>query len=68
MKSSKLLMEEIHSAPKPHFRATSAIQMLDADNGYSGGKGGWIYKTDDGGFNLNILGSIGTLLDISFPF
>jgi photosystem II stability/assembly factor-like uncharacterized protein len=48
--------------------ATSAIQMLDADNGYAGGQGGWIYKTEDGGINWNILGSIGTLLDISFPF
>ncbi|PLW98270.1 MAG: hypothetical protein C0591_04870 [Marinilabiliales bacterium] len=48
--------------------ATSAIQMVDADNGYAGGQGGWIYKTEDGGINWNILGSIGTLLDISFPF
>ncbi|PKN97204.1 MAG: hypothetical protein CVU43_17570 [Chloroflexi bacterium HGW-Chloroflexi-5] len=48
--------------------ATSAIYMLDADNGYSGGQGGWIYKTSDGGLNWNILGSMGTCLAMSFPF
>ncbi len=47
--------------------ATQAIQMLDASNGYSGGAGGWIYKTDDGGLNWNILASMGNLTDISFP-
>ncbi|RLD45255.1 MAG: hypothetical protein DRI89_01525, partial [Bacteroidetes bacterium] len=36
-------------------------------NGYSGGAGGWVYKTDDGGQNWNILASMGNLLDISFP-
>ncbi|MBT8391572.1 MAG: hypothetical protein HKO83_05550 [Ignavibacteriaceae bacterium] len=47
---------------------TSAIHMLDADNGYSGGAGGWIYNTTNGGLNWNFIGSMGTLLDISFPF
>ncbi len=48
---------------------TSAIHMLDADNGYSGGQGGgWIYKTSDGGLNWNVLASMGTFLDMSFPF
>jgi photosystem II stability/assembly factor-like uncharacterized protein len=48
--------------------ATTAIHMLDADNGYSGGEGGWVYKTDDGGLNWDFIGSMGTLTDISFPF
>ncbi len=48
--------------------ATSAIHMLDTVNGYSGGQGGWVYKTDDGGLNWNMLASMGHLLDISFPF
>ena len=46
---------------------TIAIHMLDASNGYSGGAGGWVYKTVNGGLIWNILASIGTLLDISFP-
>jgi photosystem II stability/assembly factor-like uncharacterized protein len=47
--------------------ATNAIHMLDTINGYSGGDGGWVYKTSNGGQNWNILASMGTLLDISFP-
>ncbi len=47
---------------------TSAIHMLDADNGYSGGAGGWIYNTTNGGLNWDFIGSMGHLLDISFPF
>ena len=47
---------------------TSAIHMLDADNGYSGGAGGWIYNTTNGGLNWDFIGSMGNLLDISFPF
>jgi photosystem II stability/assembly factor-like uncharacterized protein len=47
---------------------TEAIHMLDANNGYSGGQGGWVYKTNTGGLNWNILNSMGILLlDISFP-
>ncbi len=48
--------------------ATNAVHMLDESNGFSGGDGGWIYKTTDGGQNWEILASMGTLLDISFPF
>lgn len=47
---------------------TSAIHMLDENNGYSGGAGGWVYTTSDGGLNWNILASMGSLSDISFPF
>ena len=53
---------------KPHpLGATNAIHMIDDDKGYSGGAGGWIYKTTDGGLNWNTLASMGTFLDISFP-
>ncbi|RLD73343.1 MAG: hypothetical protein DRI87_04225, partial [Bacteroidetes bacterium] len=55
---------EVQTTP---LGATQAVQMLDSINGYSGGAGGWVYKTDDGGQNWNILASMGTLLDISFP-
>jgi len=48
--------------------STSAIHMLDANNGYSGGQGGWVYNTADGGLNWNILASMSSLTDISFPF
>jgi photosystem II stability/assembly factor-like uncharacterized protein len=48
--------------------ATSAIHMLNGNNGYSGGQGGWVYKTSDGGLNWNILATMGSLSDISFPF
>lgn len=48
--------------------ATSAIHMLDSLNGYSGGQGGWVYKTTDGGDNWNMLSSMSSLTDISFPF
>ena len=48
--------------------STNAIHMLDGNNGYSGGEGGWVYNTSDGGLNWNILASMGNLLDISFPF
>ncbi|MBL7128751.1 MAG: hypothetical protein ISS16_07175 [Ignavibacteria bacterium] len=46
---------------------TTAIHMLDASNGYSGGDGGWVYNTPDGGLNWNFLASMGSLSDISFP-
>jgi len=55
---------EVQTTP---LGATQAVQMLDANNGYSGGAGGWVYKTDDGGQNWNILATMGTLIDISFP-
>ena len=55
---------EVQTTP---LGATQAVQMLDSINGYSGGAGGWVYKTDDGGLHWNILASMGTLLDISFP-
>ncbi|RLD73342.1 MAG: hypothetical protein DRI87_04220 [Bacteroidetes bacterium] len=45
----------------------TAIFMLDSLNGYSGSAGGWVYKTDDGGLNWNILATMGNLYDISFP-
>ena len=48
--------------------ATNSIHMLDPVNGYSGGQGGWVYKTTDGGDNWNILASMSSLTDISFPF
>jgi len=48
--------------------ATSAIQMLDGNNGYSGGAGGWVYTTSDGGLNWNMLASMSSISDISFPF
>jgi photosystem II stability/assembly factor-like uncharacterized protein len=44
-----------------------AIHMLDSLNGYCGGPSGWIYKTSNGGQNWNILASMGSLTDISFP-
>ena len=47
--------------------ATNAIHMLDASNGYSGGAGGWVYKTVNGGLIWNFLASMGSLSDISFP-
>ena len=47
---------------------THAIHMLDVNNGYSGGQGGWVYKTNDGGLNWNMLATMGSLTDISFPF
>jgi photosystem II stability/assembly factor-like uncharacterized protein len=34
---------EVQTTP---LGATQAVQMLDANNGYSGGDGGWVYKTD----------------------
>jgi len=48
--------------------ASSAIHMLDPVNGYSGGTGGWVYNTADGGDNWNVLATMGSLTDISFPF
>ncbi|NNL22682.1 MAG: T9SS type A sorting domain-containing protein, partial [Ignavibacteriaceae bacterium] len=45
----------------------NAVHMLnDATNGYSGGDGGWVYTTFDGE-SWNVLASMGTLLDLSFP-
>ena len=44
-----------------------AIHMLDSLNGYCGGPSGWIYKTSNGGQIWNILSSMGTFTDISFP-
>lgn len=47
---------------------TEAIQMLDANEGYTGGKAGVVYHTIDGGQNWPAIGSIGdTLTDFSFP-
>jgi photosystem II stability/assembly factor-like uncharacterized protein len=46
---------------------TSAIWMLDKNEGYAGGAQGRVYRTTDGGKNWNAIGSIGnTLADISF--
>lgn len=50
------------------FGNANAVHMLDANNGYSGGQGGWVYKTIDGGNNWNIYNTMGSeILDISFP-
>jgi len=47
---------------------TEAIHMLDINNGYCGGQGGWVYKTSNGGQSWTFLNSMGsTLADISFP-
>jgi photosystem II stability/assembly factor-like uncharacterized protein len=56
---------EVQTTP---LGATIAIHMLDENHGYAGGDGGWIYKTENGGDEWTMLGSIGTkVLDISFP-
>lgn len=56
---------EVQTTP---LGATVAIHMLDENFGYAGGDGGWIYKTENGGDEWTMLGSIGTMvLDISFP-
>lgn len=45
----------------------NAIFMLDENEGYAGGNGGWIYHTTDGGNNWQLLNSIGSnCQDISF--
>jgi hypothetical protein len=45
-----------------------AIWMLDENEGYAGGKSGFVYRTIDGGDNWIYHGTIGaTLLDITFP-
>jgi len=44
-----------------------AIHMLDNMHGYCGISSGFIFMTEDGGANWNILASMGTLTDISFP-
>ena len=47
---------------------TSAIHMLNENEGYSGGASGFVYRTTNGGTNWNFHGTIGaTLTDISFP-
>ena len=47
---------------------TNAIYMLNANEGYSGGASGFVYRTTNGGTNWNFHGTIGaTLTDISFP-
>ena len=47
---------------------TNAIYMLNANEGYSGGWSGFVYRTTDGGLNWAFHGTIGaTLSDISFP-
>jgi hypothetical protein len=56
------------SAQATSLGYTKAVHMLDANNGYSGGQSGWVYNTTTGGFNWNIVNSMGILLlDISFP-
>jgi photosystem II stability/assembly factor-like uncharacterized protein len=47
---------------------TNAIWMLNASEGYAGGKEGRVYHTTDNGVTWNVIGSIGgTLSSISFP-
>ncbi len=44
-----------------------AIFMLDVNEGYAGGNGGWIYHTTNGGDTWQLLNSMGSdCLDISF--
>ncbi len=46
----------------------NAIHMLNENEGYAGGKSGFVYRTTDGGENWIHHGSISTTLtDISFP-
>ena len=46
---------------------TSAIWMLNKNEGYAGGWYGRVYRTTDGGKNWNAIGSMGiTVADISF--
>ena len=47
---------------------TSAIHMLNENEGYSGGASGFVYRTTNGGTNWPFHGTIGaTLEDITFP-
>jgi photosystem II stability/assembly factor-like uncharacterized protein len=56
------------NAQSTSFGSTNAVHMMDANYSYVGGEGGWVYKTTTGGFNWNILTSMGSeLLDISVP-
>ena len=46
----------------------NAIHMINENEGYAGGKSGFVYRTTDGGENWIAIGSMGaTLADISFP-